>query len=178
MQVGHPVNSLPNVRRPDARSAQIGAPDSIAQCFQVSAYSIEPPTPILARNLFSNDDWRIALRDKAEELRPQVAGVGSTSSLTGCGERLAGTTPCPYGSVSPPCKVKGKGPAGNAAKEMALSEPSQVGRLHFNNASGVNFSGRNKSSGDEISEPLRTKFVIFIVVIHFPPLICAKRAPF
>ena len=40
--VGHPVEPLPDVRRPDARSAQIGGPDDIAQCFQVSAYSGEP----------------------------------------------------------------------------------------------------------------------------------------
>ena len=30
-----------------ARSAQIGGPDAISQCFQVSAYSGEPETPIL-----------------------------------------------------------------------------------------------------------------------------------
>lgn len=40
--VGHPPQSLPDVRRPDARSAQIGGPDAISQCFQVSAYSGEP----------------------------------------------------------------------------------------------------------------------------------------
>jgi hypothetical protein len=40
--VGHPVQALPDVRRADARSAQIGGPDGISQCFQVSTYSGEP----------------------------------------------------------------------------------------------------------------------------------------
>ena len=39
--LGHPVETLADVRRTDARSAQIGGPDSISQCFQVSAYSGE-----------------------------------------------------------------------------------------------------------------------------------------
>lgn len=40
--VGHPPETLPDVRRADARSAQIGAWHCIVQCFQVSAYSGEP----------------------------------------------------------------------------------------------------------------------------------------
>ena len=40
--VGHPPQSLPDMRRADARSAQIGGPDCIGQLFQVSAYSVEP----------------------------------------------------------------------------------------------------------------------------------------
>jgi hypothetical protein len=39
---GHPEEPLADVRRADARSAQIGGPDGIAQAFQVSAYSGEP----------------------------------------------------------------------------------------------------------------------------------------
>ena len=45
--VGHPIQSLPDLRRTDARSAQIGGSDPISQCFQVSAYSREPIPPIL-----------------------------------------------------------------------------------------------------------------------------------
>ena len=58
--VGQPdcgeVETLSDVRRADARSAQIGGPDSIAHIFQVNANSSEPFTPILARNLLSKDD--------------------------------------------------------------------------------------------------------------------------
>ena len=42
--VGHPEQALSDVRRAEARSAQIGGPDGISQCFQVSAYSGEPFT--------------------------------------------------------------------------------------------------------------------------------------
>jgi hypothetical protein len=42
--VAHPEQSLSEVRRPRPRSAQIGGPDGIAQCFQVSTYSSEPFT--------------------------------------------------------------------------------------------------------------------------------------
>jgi hypothetical protein len=37
--VGHPPQSLPDVRRADARSANIGGPAGISQVFQISAYS-------------------------------------------------------------------------------------------------------------------------------------------
>jgi hypothetical protein len=88
--VGHPPQSLPDVRRPDARSAQIGGPDAIPQCFQVSAYSGEPVAAILARNLLSKDDWRAALADEALELGPQVPLVGGAFALAGGAEGLAG----------------------------------------------------------------------------------------
>jgi len=68
--VGHPPKPLSDLGGADARSAQIGGPDGISQCFQVSAYSGEPFTSSFARNLLSKDDWRAALRDEAEEGRP------------------------------------------------------------------------------------------------------------
>ncbi|WP_175429668.1 hypothetical protein [Azospirillum argentinense] len=74
--VGHPPQALPDVRGADARRAQIGGPDGMSQCFQVSTNSGEPSPPILARNLLSKDDWRAALGDEASELGPEVATVG------------------------------------------------------------------------------------------------------
>ena len=57
--VGHPdaspPESLPDVRRADARSAQIGGPDSISQRFQVKPYSGEPRPARTACNLLSKD---------------------------------------------------------------------------------------------------------------------------
>lgn len=88
--VGHPEQPLSDMRRADARSAQIGGPDTISQCFQVSAYSGEPFTASLARNLFSKDDWRAADFDEAAELRPEVAFVRFSPSCPGAAERLAG----------------------------------------------------------------------------------------
>jgi hypothetical protein len=59
MGVGQPDRSPPqplsDVRGADARSAQIGGPDSIAQGFQVSAYSGEPRPARAACNLLSKD---------------------------------------------------------------------------------------------------------------------------
>ena len=68
--VGHEVKPLSDVRRPDARSAQIGGPTGIPQLFQVSTYSGEPCTSSLARNLLSKDDWRAALFDKPSKSGP------------------------------------------------------------------------------------------------------------
>jgi hypothetical protein len=58
------------VRRADARSAQIGGPDGISQCFQVKTYSSEPLTSKRARNLLSNDDCRTALGDELTKSGP------------------------------------------------------------------------------------------------------------
>jgi hypothetical protein len=56
--VGQPdePESLSDMRRADARSAQISRPDGVARSFQVSAYKVEPPEAVLARNLFAKDD--------------------------------------------------------------------------------------------------------------------------
>jgi hypothetical protein len=64
---------LADVRRPDARSAQIGCPEGISQCFQVSLYSGEPRPSKFARNLLSKDNWRAALVNEAPELGPEVS---------------------------------------------------------------------------------------------------------
>lgn len=71
------------MRGADARSAQIGGPDGISQCFQVSAYSGEPSPAICARNLLSNDDCRQALGDEVPHDRPQMAHVVGSASLSG-----------------------------------------------------------------------------------------------
>jgi hypothetical protein len=88
--VGHPEQPLPDVRRPDARSAQIGGPDGISQCFQVSTYNGEPFPSSLARNLLSKDRCRLALSDKSQELGPEVPVVVEAFAFACCRERLAG----------------------------------------------------------------------------------------
>jgi len=91
LQVGHPIQPLPDMRRADARSAQIGSRDGISHAFQVSEYSGEPFTSSLACNLLTKDCCRAALRDEAEELRPQVALVFCSESFTCTGKGLTGT---------------------------------------------------------------------------------------
>ena len=68
--VGHPVQSLSDVRRPEARSAGIDCPAGVARSFQVSRYKVEPSEAVLACNLLAKDDWRAALFDKPVEVRP------------------------------------------------------------------------------------------------------------
>jgi len=78
------------MRRTDARSAQIGGPDSISHSFQVRTYSGEPYAAILCRNLFAKDDWRLALGDEPPKSGPQMALVIGPFSLPRDAERLAG----------------------------------------------------------------------------------------
>jgi hypothetical protein len=62
-----PVETLPDVRGADARSAQIRSPEGVARCFQVSAYKVEPHEAVSACNLFAKDACRFALLNEVEE---------------------------------------------------------------------------------------------------------------
>ena len=81
--VGHPEQSLPDVRRPDARSrkvVELVVPllvswYSVAERFQVSVYSGEPQTGSLAANLLAKDNRGPALSDEAAKSGPEVARV-------------------------------------------------------------------------------------------------------
>jgi len=87
----HPEQPLADVRRTDARSREIGGPDGISQVLQVSAYSGEPFTSILARNLFSKHRCRAALGDETVKSGPEVALVGMASLLASDRKRLTWT---------------------------------------------------------------------------------------
>tara|TARA_R110000744_G_scaffold303459_1_gene412134 strand:- start:28 stop:459 length:432 start_codon:yes stop_codon:yes gene_type:complete len=132
--VGHPPNSLPDVRCARARSAQIGGPDSISCVFQISAYSAEPFPAILARNLFSKDRWRSALGDEFVKSGPEVSFVFMAFSLSRARKRLTGTGAGPDGSVfGPSSKLEGVGPAADSGEEVALSEPDKIGPPNIGN---------------------------------------------
>jgi hypothetical protein len=123
--VGHPEQPLSDVRRADARSAQIGGPDGISDCFQVSTYSGEPFTSILARNLFSKDRCRAALGDEAVKSGPEVASIGMATSLSSARKRLTGTAAGPnFSVVWPAGKTERVGPSADAGEEVALSKRS------------------------------------------------------
>jgi hypothetical protein len=76
------------MRRPDARSRQIGGPAGISCVFQVSSHSREPFEPRLARNLLSKDDWRLALGDEVLKSGPEMSFVVSSLLLPGDRKRL------------------------------------------------------------------------------------------
>jgi len=97
--VGNPVKPLPDVRRPDARSAQIGRPNGIAQRFQVSAYSGEPATSKRARSLLPKNEERVALSDEPQKLRPEMSLIFRPAPLASSAESLAGARACPDRNV-------------------------------------------------------------------------------
>jgi hypothetical protein len=68
--VGHEVQPLSDVRRTDARSANIRRPNGVTRSFQVSVYKVEPSKSVLTRNLFAKHRVRTALFNEVEERRP------------------------------------------------------------------------------------------------------------
>jgi hypothetical protein len=132
--VGHPPQPLADVRSADARRAKIGRPDCISHAFQVSPNSVEPVSAKRARNLLSKDDWRLALRDEAVELWPQVPLVGGAEPSAGGAEGLAGAGSGPDGAaVVPASGAQGVGPDADTGEEMGLSKPCDVCRSHVPN---------------------------------------------
>jgi hypothetical protein len=137
---------LPDVRRPDARSAQIGGPDGISQSFHVSAYSGEPFTSISACNLFSKHRCRFALGDERVKSGPQVPSIGMAFSLSSARKRLTGTATSPDGLVFRPTgESQCVRPSSDAGEEVALDVTAQVAWSHVSDAPLVNVSIWNKS---------------------------------
>lgn len=101
--VGHEVQPLSDVRRTDARSAEIERPNGVVRGFQVRVNKVEPTEAILARNLLSKDDWRSALADEVEPRGPQMPLVSKPIAFACRAERLAGARACPnWAIVRPP----------------------------------------------------------------------------
>jgi hypothetical protein len=125
---------LSDMRRAEARSAEIDRPEGVTRTFHVSVYKVEPTEAVLARNLFAKDDWRAALANEAEEIGPEVAGVIDAAALSGCAERLTGTGAGPDGPVvGPPGKTQSMAPDADAGEEVALAETFKVVRLNIDN---------------------------------------------
>jgi hypothetical protein len=165
--VGQPVETLPDVRAPDARRAQIAGPDCISHRFQVSTYSGEPYTASRARNLLSKRDCSFAERDKVTELRPEMPLVFLAESFAGRAERLAGTRACPNrSSVGPSGDSQGEGPPADAGEEMLLSESGKLMRFDFLNVALVYFTGRDVTLFDQLAEPCCGLRIVLVVVGH------------
>jgi hypothetical protein len=158
--VGQPdcaeVESLADVRGADARSAQIGSPDGIVQCFQVSAYSVEPRPAVSARNLLSKDDWRAALLNELDPDGPEVALVVGAFAPARDGEGLAGAGTGPDGPVVGPASESERvAPDPDAGESVKLSCVSNVIRLNLSNAARVHRAARDVASRRQVGEPLR-----------------------
>lgn len=155
--------------RADARSAQIGSPAGISQIFQVSAYSGEPFTSILARNLFSKDRCRPALGDERVKSGPQVSFVGMAFALSRARKRLTRTGAGPSGPVvGPSCQPQRVGPSADPGEEMTLSVSGKVTCLDIDDASFVNVTVRDEFRGDKVPEPSRgIRFNLVVVSRHY-----------
>ena len=68
--VGHEVQSLSDVRRAEARRANIDTPNGVCRCFQVSRNSAEPSEAVFARNLLTKDYSRRTLPDEVIKRGP------------------------------------------------------------------------------------------------------------
>jgi len=153
------------MRRGDARSAQIGGPDTISQCFQVRAYSGEPNLPILTRNLFSKDDWKSALRDEPIEGRPEMPFVSNPLSFASLAERLAGATSGSDSSIiGPSGESESKAPSADPSEEMMLGEPSKIAGQNVFDTSLIHFSLCDCARLYEFTKPSGREGVVFIVI--------------
>jgi hypothetical protein len=163
--VAHPVKPISDVRRTDARRRKRDRPEGVTQGFHVSVYKVDPRIAVLACNLLSNDDCRLALADEVMEGWPQVPLVIKPSSFACRAERLARTGTSPNRSVvCPSCGSHGMGPDANAGEKVALREAAQVAGVYIFDASLINASWRDMAGFDKVSQPLSGCWVDFVVV--------------
>jgi hypothetical protein len=150
--IGHPEQSLPDMRRADAVCAQYRRPAGVTFIFQVCKNSVEPAEPNRSLNLFAKDRVRSTLSDEPKPLRPQMPLV-SSAALFACGaERLAGTTSGPYWTVSGPSgEVERERPPANSGEPVILSVASHVVGAHVADVALANVAAGNKSGCDEIA---------------------------
>jgi hypothetical protein len=167
--VGHEVQSLPDVRRTEPRSAGIDRPDGVARTFQVSVYSVEPSESVLARNLLAKDCDRSTLRDETEELGPEMPSVVGAAPFSCGGEGLARTGAGPDGAiVGPSGGSKGVAPHSDASKEVALIVSHKVIRSDIDDGTLIHFSWSDMPLLDKFMKP-RCGLGVELVVVggHF-----------
>jgi len=134
---------LPDVRCPDAASRQTTRPDGVTFSFQVIANKVEPAVGNRCFNLFTKDDWRAALADEPEPVRPEVTGVAEALRRPCRRERLTRARAGPDRLVVGPVrKAERMRPPTNPSEEMMLGEPCEVIRLYVADASVIHLSVR------------------------------------
>jgi hypothetical protein len=162
--VGHEVESLPDVRRPDARSAQIRSPKGVTRSFQVSAYSVEPLEAVMATNLLAKNDWRAAFLDELEPVRPEMPFVVDPATEAGVTERLTGARACPdFFVVRPAREPERVAPERDAAEKVCLRLPFEVFRLDLFDAPLIHDSWSDMPRCDQVASPLRWVGVVLVV---------------
>ncbi len=162
---GDKPQPFPLVRRADAASREIGGPHGIACAFQVSANSGEPFKSTATRNLLSKNRCRLALRNEAVPVGPQVALVGCAAAAPNSAERLAWAASRPYGAlVGPSGKPKRERPSADPCEEVALVKPSKVICSHISNVSLIHIAGGYRPRSYQVPQPRRREWVVLVVV--------------
>ena len=129
--------------------------------FEVEPDTIEPLSSEPAGDLLAENSCRTALRDEAQELRPDVALVGDSASLTGDGEWLTGAATGPDLSLSGPVgELEGVLPASDPGEEVA-SVVGYVGGDDIDDAPVVHEGVRV-----EIPQPARGVRLVLVEVGH------------
>ena len=176
-----PVQPLSDVRRADARSAQIGGPDGIAQVLQVSAYSGEPRPAVRACSLLAKHRWRSALRDEALHVGPEVVWVGDRVCAPGAepspvvgvhppsasdAESLARAGSGPdWGVVGDAGEPEREAPPADPCKEVDLSKPFKVSRSNVANRTDIHVPRSNKVCRNQFPKP-RSVFRIVLIIVR------------
>ena len=163
--VGHEVQALSDVRRADARSAQIERPDGVTRAFQVRLNKVEPRKCVLACNLLAKDDARASESNEMKPGGPYMPLIIKPAPCACRAERLARAGAGPDGPIVGPSGLsQGEGPDSNAGEEMALGESGEIVWRNISNVSFVNFAGRDMAGRDEVAQPLRRIRIDLVVI--------------
>jgi hypothetical protein len=168
--VGQPINcgeveALADVRAVEARSAQITRPEGVVRPFHVSRYKIEPAKSVLARNLFSSNDWRSKLGDEPMPVRPKVPLVSKPTASACRAERLAGATAGPDGPVVSPSGVSQRvAPDADPGEEMALNVAPEVVWLNVTKVPFIHVARGDMPRADQVAQPRGGEGVVLVVI--------------
>jgi hypothetical protein len=147
--VGHVEQPLSDVRRADARRAEIRSPDGVTRSFQVSVNKVEPSERRFARNLFSKDDRRAALLDEVEPRGPKVPLVSFPSLCACLAERLTRAGAGPDRSVvPPPGAAECVGPDADTGEEVTLRVVFEVIGVYVSDVTFIYVARRNHTARD------------------------------
>jgi hypothetical protein len=165
--VGHEVKPLPDVRRPEARSAQIQTPDGVALSFQISVNKVEPSKAVLGRNLFTKYRCRTADFDEVVPRRPEMPLVSSPRSFACRAERLAraGAGPDrPF--IGPSGAAQGVGPGADPGEEVALGVSHKFVWPNVLDGSLIDYPVRYRSRFYQFPEPCCFFAVDLVIIDH------------
>ena len=162
--VGDEVETLANVGRANARSAEIRRPDGVTLSFQVSRNSVEPLESVRTRNLLPKDKLRATLANEPEPMGPNMSSVIFPLSLACDRERLTGTRTGPHGEiVRPSGEPKRVRPTADPGEEVSLRVAVEILRGQLLDRATLDRSGSDEAARREGLEPVGGEVVDLVV---------------